>query len=227
MTDSKEIGRFIAECRKEKNLTQKVLGEKLNVSDRAVSKWENGRSFPDVAIVEQLCGELGISLSELLAGKRIEEENYQKETEKMLIASISNAQLYGYQIALQILNLASIFLVGVPVMLFMNIRIELSAWLSLVACILMVACSTYLDIKIPGKAFRRSNRWIEGIGAGITFISISMVNFAVGGKRGGLNGKEQKIFLVWFLFCLAVVVAASMIIASVRRKEYERHKDNE
>ena len=63
--------RYIAECRKEKGLTQKALGEKLNVTDRAVSKWETGRSFPDVAILEDLCQELVISVSELLAGKKL------------------------------------------------------------------------------------------------------------------------------------------------------------
>ena len=80
MANSKATGTFIAECRKEKGLTQKALGEKLNVTDRAVSKWETGRSFPDVAILEDLCQELGISVSELLAGKKIEAEHYQEET---------------------------------------------------------------------------------------------------------------------------------------------------
>lgn len=100
MANSKATGTFIAECRKEKGLTQKALGEKLNVTDRAVSKWETGRSFPDVAILEDLCQELGISVSELLAGKKIEAEHYQEETEKILVSSISKAKMYGYQIAL-------------------------------------------------------------------------------------------------------------------------------
>ena len=80
-TDKNQVGTFIAQCRKEKKLTQKQLGEKLNVTDRAVSKWETGRSFPDVSLMEPLCQELDISVSELLAGKRLEPEQYQKETE--------------------------------------------------------------------------------------------------------------------------------------------------
>ena len=94
-TDKNQVGTFIAQCRKEKKLTQKQSGEKLNVTDRAVSKWETGRSFPDVSLMEPLCQELDISVSELLAGKRLEPEQYQKETEKMLMASVSAGQLMG------------------------------------------------------------------------------------------------------------------------------------
>ena len=120
MANSKATGTFIAECRKEKGLTQKALGEKLNVTDRAVSKWETGRSFPDVAILEDLCQELGISVSELLAGKKIEAEHYQEETEKILVSSISKAQMYGYQIALYGLLLAVMLLIYVPVFILKN-----------------------------------------------------------------------------------------------------------
>ena len=81
--DLSKTGAFIAECRRKKHLTQKQLGEKLNVTDRAISKWENARSFPDVSILENLCRELDISVSELLAGKRLEPEQYQEETDKL------------------------------------------------------------------------------------------------------------------------------------------------
>mgnify|MGYP000919063340 FL=1 len=91
--DNRQIGRFIAECRKEKGLTQRELGERLHVTDRAVSKWETGKSFPDVSILEDVCRELDISVSELLAGKRIASEDYKEETEKVLIATIGQRQL--------------------------------------------------------------------------------------------------------------------------------------
>ena len=106
MIDLKETGRFIAECRKEKKLTQKQLGGRLNVTDRAVSKWETGRAFPDVNILEDLCRELEISISELLAGKRIEPEYCQKEAEKMLVDSVGEAQLYKFQIVLYAMGAA-------------------------------------------------------------------------------------------------------------------------
>ena len=224
MTDLKEIGRFITECRKEKGLTQKALGEKLNVTDRAVSKWETGRSFPDVAILEQLCEELGISVSELLAGKRIDEELYQKETEKMLISSISNAQLYGYQIALHVLTLTAMILVCVPVLLFTNTNAKLAAWISVFACILLTICITYLDKKIPGKPFRQSNRWIEGISGGLGFLMLSVVHLAISGGGNLESTKEKSIVFGWFVFCFIVVIVSCVAIANSRKRQYEQEQ---
>ena len=67
--DQIKIGRFIAECRKKAKLTQMQLAEKLNVTDRAVSKWETGKSMPDSSIMLELCDVLGISANELLRTK--------------------------------------------------------------------------------------------------------------------------------------------------------------
>lgn len=80
-----KIGKFIAECRKNKKLTQMELAEKLNITDRAVSKWENGKAMPDSSIMLDLCNELGISVNELLSGEMIEMENYDKKTEELLL----------------------------------------------------------------------------------------------------------------------------------------------
>ena len=83
--NQEKIGKFIAECRKEKNLTQLQLAEKLNISNRAVSKWETGKSCPDVSIMMELCDILGINVNELLSGERIIMENYQKKAEQNLV----------------------------------------------------------------------------------------------------------------------------------------------
>lgn len=64
--NQKLIGKYIAKKRKEKNLTQAQLAEKLNVSNKTISKWENGNCMPDYGIIELLCSELNISISELL-----------------------------------------------------------------------------------------------------------------------------------------------------------------
>lgn len=83
--DVGKIGRFIATLRKEHNLTQEQLAEKLFVSDRAVSKWERGINLPDASIMLELCAILGISVNELLSGQLIAKENYMKETEELLL----------------------------------------------------------------------------------------------------------------------------------------------
>ena len=83
--DQVKIGKFIAECRKKNNLTQMQLAEKLNITDRAISKWENGKSMPDSGIMLDLCNELKISVNELLSGEVIEMKEYDKKTEELLL----------------------------------------------------------------------------------------------------------------------------------------------
>ena len=83
-----KIGKFIAECRKNINLTQMQLAERLNVTDRAVSKWETGRAMPDSAIMLELCDILGITVNDLLSGEVVTMDNYNKEMEKNLIEAV-------------------------------------------------------------------------------------------------------------------------------------------
>ena len=73
--DQVKIGKFIAKCRKEKKLTQQELSEKLGVTDKAISKWENGRGMPDISLLQQLIEILDISLNELLAGEKIRKKS--------------------------------------------------------------------------------------------------------------------------------------------------------
>ena len=68
--DNKKFGDFIKELRKERNLTQKELGEKINITDKAISKWERGISFPDIAVLKDLADFFNVDVSELLNGKR-------------------------------------------------------------------------------------------------------------------------------------------------------------
>ncbi len=83
--DQIKIGRFIAECRKLQGYTQAQLAEKLNITDRAVSKWETGRSLPDSSIMLDLCDILGISVNELLNGEKINVENNNQKNEQLLL----------------------------------------------------------------------------------------------------------------------------------------------
>ncbi len=83
--DQIKIGKFIAECRKKNNLTQMQLAEKLNITDRAISKWENGKGMPDSSLMLDLCAELKISVNELLSGEVISMNNYMEKSEENLI----------------------------------------------------------------------------------------------------------------------------------------------
>lgn len=83
--DQEKIGKFIASCRKEQGMTQAVLAEKLGITDRAVSKWETGRSLPDASVMPDLCSLLKINLSELFSGERIAMENYKETSDALLL----------------------------------------------------------------------------------------------------------------------------------------------
>lgn len=142
------IGKFIAICRKEKGLTQKQLAENLNITDRAVSKWETGKSIPDAAIMLDLCKILGISANELLSGERIAMENYQKRAEENLVELQQKA--YNAQksssllVKLAVLILGVFFIVkygigsGIP-----NFVDHTSMEFILIPCFLMLLCTGY------------------------------------------------------------------------------------
>ena len=83
--DQLKIGKFIAECRKQKNLTQMQLAEKLGITDKAISKWERGIAMPDSSIMLELCDILGISVNELLSGEKISMENNNQKNEQLLL----------------------------------------------------------------------------------------------------------------------------------------------
>lgn len=83
--DQEKIGRFIAKCRKENGYTQASLAEKLGITDRAISKWENGKSMPDASIMLELCELLKINVNELLTGEHIIMDNYKDIAEKNLV----------------------------------------------------------------------------------------------------------------------------------------------
>ena len=78
-------GKFIQQCRKEKGLTQMQLAEQLNITNRAVSKWETGKSMPDASIMMELCEILGITVNELFCGEHVKEEEYQTKAELNLV----------------------------------------------------------------------------------------------------------------------------------------------
>ena len=83
--DQIKIGRFIAECRKEKKLTQMQLSEKLGITDKAISKWERGIAMPDSSLMLMLCDILTISVNELLSGEKISMEKESQKNEELLL----------------------------------------------------------------------------------------------------------------------------------------------
>ena len=112
--DQLRIGKFIAECRKQKKITQAQLSEKLNITDKAVSKWERGISMPDSSIMLELCDILGISVNELLSGEKIGTENHNKKDEELLLQMANelekkNKTIWSAMWAIMIVSITALF----------------------------------------------------------------------------------------------------------------------
>ena len=89
--NQEKIGKFILELRKEKNMTQQELADKLGVTDRAISHWENGRRLPDYSLLPSLCETLSISINELFRGEKISKEDYKKKADENLMNALENS----------------------------------------------------------------------------------------------------------------------------------------
>lgn len=130
--DQIKIGRFIANRRKLKNLTQMQLAEKLGISDRAVSKWETGKSLPDSSIMLELCSILEITVNDLLTGEVVTVENYNKELENNLLQMVkekekAHKQLLTFEVFIGVL--VSVILFS---LVFVASFAELENWLRIV-----------------------------------------------------------------------------------------------
>ena len=86
--NQEKIGKFIAQSRKAKKMTQQELAEKLGVTDKSIGNWENGRNMPDLSLFKPLCDELGITINELLSGENLKKEEYQEKFEENIISTI-------------------------------------------------------------------------------------------------------------------------------------------
>lgn len=89
--DQIKIGKFIAELRKEKGLTQEKLGEKLGVTNKTVSRWENGNYMPDIEMLSILSEELDVSINELISGERLDAESFKKAADDNLVTALNNS----------------------------------------------------------------------------------------------------------------------------------------
>ena len=89
--DQMKIGKFIAALRKEKGLTQEQLGEKLGVTNKTISRWENGNYMPDVEMLSLLSKEFGVSINELIAGERLLAEDFKKAADDNLVTALNNS----------------------------------------------------------------------------------------------------------------------------------------
>lgn len=184
MMNQTEIGEFIAKCRKEKKLTQAQLAEKLNITDRAVSKWETGKSMPDSSIMLELCDILGITVNELLSGEKIDMVSYEKKADENLIALKRKDENNMTKNAIVSILFSVTLLTGIMVCLICNIAISGNLTWSL--------------IPVSSIAFA----WV------ISFPSIIL------GKKGIIVSLiSLSIFVIPYLFLLSSLIKAKEVFS--------------
>jgi transcriptional regulator with XRE-family HTH domain/ribosomal protein S27AE len=126
--DQIKIGRFIAEQRKAKGYTQRQLADILGISDKTVSKWERGNGFPEVSLLLPLCGELEITVNELLTGERISAQNYQEKAEVTMVNLVKEAQESKKKIILSGMVVILMLISAIPLFLVSGL-LEMEVWM--------------------------------------------------------------------------------------------------
>lgn len=129
--DQVKIGKFIQATRKTLKLTQKEVAEKLNISDKTVSKWETGNGLPEVGLLLPLCNILGISVNELLSGERLDEKQYHQKAEENIMSLINEKEEAKKKIILTAIIITVTILAGVTIILTAGL-FEAETWLRVV-----------------------------------------------------------------------------------------------
>ncbi|MEE0740872.1 MAG: helix-turn-helix domain-containing protein [Emergencia sp.] len=222
--DQKKIGRFIAECRKEKGLTQEQLGERLGVTYKAVSKWENGRNLPDPSLYNPLCRELAINLIELFDGERTGEDNVLERADDVIanLAQDSEKKTIYRAIAMMF---TSVFIVMGVMLLFIPALKELEQVYAIVSVaagltflFLGAAIKMYLWAKSRDKTIRN-----EGMGfcSGLTLVFITLK------LTGNIDWSWSWVFApVWMTVCGVILLMMVVLLFSWLKEKRQKNTDN-
>ena len=229
MTDNRSIGEFIAFCRREKQLTQAQLGDILGVTPKAVSKWETGRSLPDVTIMEKLCETLGITIGELLSGKSITPEESRENTASIILELIGNGQIFMMQFVIQIIWIGGLFLFMLPLLdtreFFPKINVNnILCWILGMA---LVFAYSYLDRKLPMRTYRMSNLLLQVTTGIATVLVIQIPNFVkMDSNVSGMPGYSRETIILC-ITGMVVFVSVNQTILALKNSRKSRVSGNQ
>lgn len=133
--NQEKTGAFIAQLRKESNMTQVQLADELGVTNKAISKWENGNGFPEVSLLLPLCNELEITVNELLSGERVSEDDYRKKAEENMVNLVKEAQESKKKIILSTMVAGLSVVAAVPLVMVAGM-LEMETWLQILLIVI-------------------------------------------------------------------------------------------
>lgn len=152
--DTVKIGNFIRECRKNKNLTQKQLGDKLFVEAKTVSKWETGKGIPEVQTMYNLCKVLDITLNELYVGEHLDNKDADSSLEKVILESFENERRRNTS------NVVGQIIVGIALILSSTLMVLVAGLVemeTIARVILIITASLSMIIGIAGLVVLDAN----------------------------------------------------------------------
>lgn len=167
--NQEKIGKFILKCRKDKKLTQTELAEKLGVTDKSISNWENGRNMPDLSLFKPLCQILDISINDLISGEKISKDKYQEKLEENIITTID----YTNKKVIVKNNIIGIILIAFGVIMAitaMSIFPSESSWGNIYS--IFGTLVSMLGIIILIKKLKLTKKIIISVGYFVLFISM-------------------------------------------------------
>ena len=126
--DQVKTGQFIKTMRKEKNFTQREIAERLNISEKTVSKWETGNGLPEVSLMLPLCELLEISVNELLSGERLDEKRYFEKAEQNIMSLIEEKAEAKKKLIIAVIVVVITLLAGLTIVLLAGL-LEMKTWL--------------------------------------------------------------------------------------------------
>lgn len=150
--DKNATGRFIAELRKQKGFTQKELAEKLMITDKAISRWETGKGLPDTSLLKPLGDVLGVSVSELLSGKILEEVDMKEQADQIILESLNYSKRMLSSVISVILFIIGIAFIISP--LFLASKSYIWSWGLVIVAIGII----YIYIRKRGYSMKATNR---------------------------------------------------------------------
>ena len=173
--NQEKIGNFIARCRKSKKMTQVELAEKLGVSDKSISKWENAKCMPDLSLFPQLCDVLEITINDLMAGEKVDDKEYINTLESNFISLVSNIETRSRRKRM-LLNLiiVIVFLIGIiGYYIYFNYELDVKFDKSVITCEIN---NKELIYHINGQSVFNTYHITKKVGAKTLYIFHSTIN---------------------------------------------------
>lgn len=196
--DAGTTGSFIAELRREKGWTQRELAERLSVTDKAVSRWETGKGFPDASLLTPLSEELSVSVGELLAGKRMEPEQLREETDHVILEALRYSRRTLAGAAWVLLALAGLILLLSPLVT--------AGPDSLFALgpVLLAAAAVLLVWRKRGEKMKRKELFLYGAGVMLLLLALVLEALPIGAVLVFAPGPGERMLQTFSYFDLTV-----------------------